>query len=117
MAQRERSRLQARCRQLRAAGQHSEPCNGPNEKLRDIIRDAEWRTSAPLVNDLIRIIGIYTTTPMTFGLITVSNDLGSVLYRDEIWRQKATYEARGAILAEGIVGAGAGPVVPLLSLS
>lgn len=56
-----------------------------------------------LSNDLVTIISLYSTTPVTFNVITVGDSLAGQLYKSFLWKSKALYEARGLIAEDSLV--------------
>lgn len=56
-----------------------------------------------LIGDLVRVISIYSTTNVTFDLLTFDSPISMTVYGPAVWRAKAIYESRGLIVDEKII--------------
>lgn len=58
---------------------------------------------AELLDDLIKVTAVYSTTQFTFSLLTLTSNLAGSLYSPHIWRSKAYFESRGLIVQEDLI--------------
>lgn len=63
---------------------------------------------AQIPNDLLNVIADYTTTQVTFDLVTLSRDNWRLTYSNGLWKQKLRYETRDQLVDAATIEANKG---------
>lgn len=111
----DRRALQKQCAELKLLGRLPKgfKCTVSTELLRAAIERSGPGRSNPtdtlsLPGDLLNIVSTYTTTAVTFELITVSATNWREAYNNVLWKRKLQYEARGLLVHPAVIEANAG---------